>query len=527
MSKKYDYVVVGGGIAGISFALKAAKFGKVALLCKTTLEESNTSFAQGGIATVMYPPDNFEKHIEDTLIAGDGHCNLAAVEQVVKNAREQIDQLVEWGMNFDKEDESDIFDLHKEGGHSEFRILHHKDNTGFEIQKALNKQIRNNSEIDLFEHFFAIEILTQHHLGDIVTHHTSNIECYGVYALNQKSNHIHTFLAKVTVLATGGIGSAYLASTNPSIATGDGIAMVHRARGIIEDMEFVQFHPTGFYHPGDKPVFLITEAIRGYGAVLRTQDGKEFMHKYDERGSLAPRDIVARAIDNEMKIRGEDFEYLDVTHKNAEETKESYPMIYKKCLDYGIDITKDYIPISPTQHYMCGGIAVDLNGCSSILRLYAIGECSCTGLHGANRLASNSLLEALVYADTAVKHSSKIIDKIQYNEFIPNWNDEGTSLTEEMVLITQSSKEVEQIMSNYVGIVRSNLRLKRAMNRLEILYRETESLFNRSTVSREICELRNVISISYLIIKQALARKESRGLHYTIDYPKKMEEENK
>lgn len=523
MKKKYDFVVVGGGIAGISFALKAAKYGSVALLCKTTLEESNTSYAQGGVATVMYPPDNFEKHIDDTLIAGDGLCELSAVEQVVKNAGLQIDQLINWGMDFDKTDDGERYDLHKEGGHSEFRILHHKDNTGFVIQETLNKQIRNHPKIDLYEHYFAIEILTQHHLGEIVTHQTPNIECYGVYALNQKSNHIHTFLSKITVLATGGIGSAYLASTNPSIATGDGIAMVHRARGIIKDMEFVQFHPTALYHPGDKPVFLITEAIRGYGAVLRTQDGKEFMHRYDERGSLAPRDIVARAIDNEMKIRGEDFEYLDVTHKNAEETKEEYPMIYQKCLEYGIDITKDYIPICPTQHYMCGGIAVDLNGESSIQRLYAIGECSRTGLHGANRLASNSLIEAIVYAQSAIDHSRRRIEALDFNKLIPAWNDEGTSLTEEMVLITQSFREVEQIMSNYVGIVRSNLRLQRAMSRLEILFRETESLFNRSTVSREICELRNVISVSYLIIKQALMRKESRGLHYTIDYPKKME----
>lgn len=524
MVKKYDFVIVGGGIAGISFALKATQYGSVALLCKTTLEESNTSYAQGGIATVMYPPDNFDKHIQDTLIAGDGICDLNAVEQVVKKARPQIDQLIKWGMDFDKTDDEQQYDLHKEGGHSEFRILHHKDNTGFVIQETLNKQIRNHPDIDLFEQYFAIEILTQHHLGKIVTRQTPDIECYGVYALNQKSNHIHTFLGKVTVLATGGIGSAYLASTNPSIATGDGIAMVHRARGVIKDMEFVQFHPTALYHPGDKPVFLITEAIRGYGAVLRTQDGKEFMQRYDERGSLAPRDIVARAIDNEMKIRGEDFEYLDVTHKDPEETKKEYPMIYKKCLEYGIDITKDYIPICPTQHYMCGGIAVDLNGESSISRLYAIGECSRTGLHGANRLASNSLIEAIVYAEVAINHASKRIKDLTFNENIPAWDDKGTSLTEEMVLITQSFREVEQIMSNYVGIVRSNLRLQRAMSRLEILYRETESLFDHSVVSRQICELRNVISVSYLIIKQALARKESRGLHYTIDYPKKLED---
>ena len=524
MTRRFDFLVIGGGMAGISFALKVAKHGKVALLCKTTLDESNTTFAQGGIASVTYEPDSFDKHIEDTLIAGDGHCNLEAVEKVIKEAPSQIKELLNWGVDFDK-DENGLFDLHREGGHSEHRILHHKDNTGYEIQQSLIQEIKSHPEIEVFEHYFAIEILTQHHLGQVVNHHTPDIECYGAYVLNQQSNNIHTFLSKVTLLATGGIGSVYSTTTNPEISTGDGIAMVHRARGAIKDMEFVQFHPTGLYQPGARPTYLITEAIRGYGAVLRCKDGKEFMQKYDERGSLAPRDIVARAIDNEMKIRGHQFVYLDVTHKNAEETKEHFPNIYKKCLDSGIDITKEYIPVSPIQHYLCGGIVVDLNGRSSINRLYAAGECSCTGLHGANRLASNSLLEAIVYADAAVKDAIKQIDKLTYNESIPDWNDEGTSLPEEMVLITQSFREVEQIMSTYVGIVRSNLRLIRALNRLEILYSETENLFDKSVVSREICELRNVISVAYLIIKQALIRKESRGLHYTVDYPERMKNE--
>lgn len=521
MTHKFDFLVIGSGIAGISFALKVAQYGKVALLCKTTLDESNTAYAQGGIASVTYEPDSFEKHIEDTLIAGDGHCNRAAVEKVIREAPAQIEELLSWGVDFDR-NEQGLFDLHREGGHSEHRILHHKDNTGFEIQKSLIRKIKSHPEIEIFEHYFAIEILTQHHLGQVVTHHTPNIECYGAYVLNQQTNEIHTFLSKVTFLATGGIGSVYSTSTNPEIATGDGIAMVHRGRGAIKDMEFVQFHPTALYHPGERPTFLITEAIRGYGAVLRTQNGKEFMQKYDERGSLAPRDIVARAIDNEMKVRGHDYVYLDVTHKNADETKMHFPNIYKKCLEYGIDITKDFIPVSPTQHYVCGGIVVDMNGRSTINRLYAAGECSCTGLHGANRLASNSLIEAIVYADAAAKDAKNRIDKITFNESIPDWNDEGTSLHEEMVLITQSFREVEQIMSTYVGIVRSNLRLKRALTRLEILYRETEDLFDKSVVSREICELRNVISVAYLIIKHAIARKESRGLHYTVDYPKRM-----
>jgi L-aspartate oxidase len=521
MTRKFDFLVIGSGLAGISFAIKASRYGKVALISKAKLDETNTAYAQGGIAAVTYKPDSFEKHIQDTIIAGDGHCDEAAVRKVIQEAPAQIDDLLEWGVNFDKKEDGH-FDLHKEGGHSEFRILHHKDNTGFEMQQSLIRKIADNKNIEIFENHFAIEILTQHHLGEVVTQHTPNIECYGAYVLNEETNHIHKFLAKITLLATGGIGSVYATTTNPEIATGDGIAMVHRARGVIQDMEFVQFHPTGLYNPGERPTFLITEAIRGYGAVLRCKDGREFMQKYDERGSLAPRDIVARAIDNEMKIRGHQFVYLDVTHKNADETKEHFPNIYKKCLSLGIDITKDMIPVSPTQHYLCGGIVIDEHSRTTIKSLYAAGECTCTGLHGANRLASNSLLEALVYSDAAVKHATTVLNSISFNEFIPDWNDDGTKLPEEMVLITQSFREVEQIMSTYVGIVRSNLRLKRAMSRLEILFRETEDLFDRSVVSREICELRNVISVAYLIIKHALRRKESRGLHYTIDYPKRM-----
>jgi len=521
MIRKFDFLIVGSGIAGMSFALKVANKGKVAILCKTTLDEANTALAQGGISSVTNTVvDNYEKHIQDTLIAGDGICDLKAVEKVVKNAPAQIKQLLEWGVDFDKTPDG-AFDLHKEGGHSEFRILHHKDSTGAEIQQSLIERIQSHPNITVFEHYFAIDILTQHHLGEIVTRHTPNIECYGIYALNTRNQHIDTFLGKVTMLATGGIGNVYQTTTNPLVATGDGIAMVHRARGVIRDMEFVQFHPTAFFHPGVHPSFLITEAMRGYGAVLRTKKGEEFMHKYDQRGSLAPRDIVARAIDTEMKLAGTDHVYLDVTHKSAEDTKKHFPMIYEKCLSFGVDITKQYIPVAPAAHYLCGGIVVDEHGKTSINRLYAAGECSCTGLHGANRLASNSLIEAIVYADAAAEDVLEHVDEFTYQAAIPEWNDDGTSLPEEMILITQSLKEVQQIMSSYVGIVRSNLRLKRAMTRLEILFRETESLFDRSVVSRDICELRNCISVAYLIIKQATARKESRGLHYTIDYPQK------
>jgi L-aspartate oxidase len=520
MIRKYDFLVVGSGIAGMSFALKVADKGKVAILCKTALEEANTYYAQGGVASVTKQTDKFDNHIQDTLIAGDGICDRDVVTKVVSEAPSQIKELVSWGVDFDK-DQSGNFDLHKEGGHSDFRILHHKDNTGAEIQQSLVESIKRHPNIDIFDQHFAIEILTQHHLGMRVKHTTPNIECYGAYVLDIRTNHVETFLAKITLIATGGIGNIYQTTTNPTIATGDGIAMVYRAKGLVEDMEFVQFHPTALFHPGERPSFLITEAMRGYGAVLRNKKGEEFMQRYDHRGSLAPRDIVARAIDNEMKLSGDEHVYLDVTHKDAEQTKEHFPNIYKKCLELGIDITKDYIPVAPAAHYLCGGIKVDLNARTTINRLYAAGECSRTGLHGANRLASNSLIEAVVYADAAAKDSLKLLPQLSWNDRIPEWNDAGTSLNEEMILITQSVKEVNQIMNAYVGIVRSNLRLKRAYDRLEILYVETESLFQRSVVSKEICELRNIISSAYLVIKSALQRKESRGLHYTIDYPKK------
>lgn len=519
MTYEYDYLVIGSGIAGMSFALKVANTGKVALICKTSLEEANTYLAQGGVASVTnLEVDNFEKHIEDTMIAGDWLSDPEAVRKVVTEAPSQIRELINWGVDFDKNENGD-FDLHREGGHSEFRILHHKDNTGAEIQESLIEAVKNNPNIDIFENHFAIEIITQHHLGKIVTRRTPDITCYGAYVLDNKTGKVDKFLAKITLMATGGVGAVYTTTTNPLVATGDGIAMVYRAKGTVKDMEFIQFHPTALYHPGDRPSFLITEAMRGYGAVLRNMKGEEFMQKYDPRLSLAPRDIVARAIDSEMKLTGDDHVYLDVTHKDPEETKRHFPNIYKKCLSLGIDITRDYIPVAPAAHYLCGGIKVDTNGESSIKRLYAVGECSCTGLHGGNRLASNSLIEAVVYADAAAKHAIQEKEHYTFRHDVPDWNDDGTRHPEEMVLITQSIKEVGQIMSTYVGIVRSDLRLKRAWNRLDILYEETEKLFKCSKASREICELRNIINVGYLIMRQAMERKESRGLHYTVDYP--------
>ncbi|MGN0087231.1 MAG: L-aspartate oxidase [Alloprevotella sp.] len=530
MIRKFDFLVIGSGVAGMSYALQVAASGKgkVALVCKTTIEEANTAKAQGGIASVTdLEVDDFEKHIKDTMVAGDYISDPKAVEQVVRQAPEGIRRLVEWGVQFDRKADG-AFDLHREGGHSEFRILHHADDTGFEIQRGLIAAVREHPNITVLENHFAVEIITQHHLGVTVTRRTPDIECYGAYVLDPDTRKIDTVLSRVTVLATGGCGAVYATTTNPNIATGDGIAMAYRAKATVKDMEFVQFHPTALFHPGEThPAYLITEAMRGYGGILRLPNGEEFMQKYDsKRLSLAPRDIVARAIDKEMKIHGLDHVCLDVTHKDPEETKRHFPNIYAKCLSIGVDITRQYIPVAPCAHYMCGGIKVDLNACSSIRRLYAVGECACTGLHGGNRLASNSLIEAVVYADAAARHSLEHLAEYNYNEEVPQWNDEGTLRAEEKVLIAQDIKEVGQIMSNYVGIVRSDLRLKRAWTRLDLIYEETEELFKRVQATPDICELRNMVNVGYLITRAAIERKESRGLHYTIDYPKHAYDQN-
>ncbi|MDF1546588.1 MAG: L-aspartate oxidase [Bacteroidales bacterium] len=520
MRKTYDFLVIGSGLAGLTNALKVADYGKVALVSKTKLEESNTYYAQGGIAAVTYQPDSYKKHVNDTLVAGDGLCNRKIVEMIISEAPDRINELIKWGAEFDKKADGN-YDLAKEGGHSEKRILHHKDNTGFEIQRALIEQVKKNKSIEILDYYFAIDLITQHQLGYHVIKDKTDIECYGIYALDRRTKNIITILSKTVFLATGGIGNIYSTTTNPSIATGDGISMVYRAKEMIENMEFVQFHPTSLYNPGERPSFLITEAIRGFGALLLTQDEKEFMHKYDKRGCLAPRDIVARAIDNELKLRGEDYVYLKCSHLANEELKKHFPNINNKCLTLGIDITKDYIPVVPAAHYSCGGVKVNAHGQTSIKFLYAAGEVTSTGLHGANRLASNSLLEAVVYSHRAAEHAKSIINDINIIKGVPDWNDEGTSLPEELILITQELKELQQIMTNYVGIVRSNLRLKRALDRLNIIYKETETLYEQSTVSQKLCKLRNSINVSYNIIKMAKNRRESRGLHYNIDYPEK------
>jgi len=519
MRKKVDFLVIGSGIAGLSYALKVGDYGKVCIISKTKADETTTRYAQGGIAAVMYTPDSYEKHIQDTLIAGDYLGNEKIVRIAITESTERIKELIEWGTKFDKT-ESGKFDLGKEGGHSEKRVLHHKDNTGYEIERALLDSARRHPNIEIIENQFTIDLITQHHLGADINRRSKNITCYGAYILDPDTKEINTILSKITLVATGGAGNVYTTTTNPALASGDGIAMAYRAKCNIEGMEFIQFHPTTLYNPGEKPSFLITEAMRGFGAVLKTIDGNEFMNKYDDRGSLAPRDIVARAIDNEMKVKGDDHVCLDGTHLDMNELIQHFPNIYAKCLSISIDITKEMIPVVPAAHYICGGIKVNENGQTSVKNLFASGECTSTGLHGANRLASNSLLESVVFSHRASMISIMHVNAIPLQDKIPDWDAEGTVLNEEMILITQSLRELQSIMTNYVGIVRSDLRLNRALKRLEIIYKETEELYQRSVLTVEICELRNLINIAYLIIKMAMERKKSIGLHYSIDYPR-------
>lgn len=520
MKQYCDFLIIGSGIAGLTYALKVATHGKVVILTKSVLDETATHYAQGGIAGVMYSPDSYEKHINDTISAGAGLNNEKVVRFTIEESTERITELIDLGAHFDKNTDGD-YDLAREGGHSEKRIFHFKDRTGAEIQRALTEQVRAHSNITVLENYFTIEVITQHHLGKNITKKSENTTCFGAYVLNPETGKVDTYISKITLIATGGSGNVYGVTTNPEVATGDGVAMVYRAKGAVENMEFVQFHPTAFYYPTEKPAFLITEALRGAGAILKTYDGKEFMQKYDARQSLAPRDIVARAIDNEMKVSGADHLYLDARHLGKKMLLDHFPTIFAHCLSKGIDISRDMIPVVPAAHYQCGGIKVDEFGRNNIKNLYATGEVSCTGLHGANRLASNSLLEAAVFSHRAAIDSIEAVRKIEFNNEIPLWDAEGTMLNEEMVLITQTRKELNSIMSSYVGIVRSNLRLKRAFDRLKILYQETEDLYKKSVVTKEICELRNMISVGYLIIKMALERKESRGLHYSLDYPPK------
>lgn len=529
-----DFLVIGSGIAGLTYALKVAQAcpdKKVLIFTKTTSDETNTKYAQGGIAGVWdNENDSFEKHIEDTLIAGDGLCNEHAVEIVVKEGVERIKEIIEWGAKFDKGPDGD-YSLGKEGGHSEYRILHHKDVTGREMERALLDAIRDQPNIEVVTHCFVVDIITQHHLGYLVTKATPDIECFGVYALNLRTKKMEKIISRITLLATGGNGQVYRTTTNPVIATGDGVAMLYRAKGRIENMEFIQFHPTALYEPGVKgQAFLITEAVRGDGAILRNSDGEAFMERYDGRKDLAPRDIVARAIDNEMKITGTEHVWLDCRHMDQQKFLQHFPNIHQKCLSLGIDVSKDMIPVAPAAHYSCGGIKTDEWGRTSIGHLYAAGECASTGLHGANRLASNSLLEAMVYAHRAYLDAVGKIKSSGVEEWgtwdrnnLPDWRAGGTTAPKEMILITQSLKELQLLMSDYVGIVRTNKRLERAMRRLDLLHLETEDLYKTTEVSPQLSQLRNMITVGYLIVKSAQFRHESRGLHYNTDYPNKSE----
>lgn len=523
MEVNVDYLVVGSGIAGLSYALKAANHGKVLIVTKSNEDESNTKYAQGGVAVVVDKSDSFEKHIADTLIAGDGLCDVDIVEKVVTEGPERIQEIIDYGTNFDEIRKGE-FDLAKEGGHSEHRVLHYKDITGFEIERALLERVHEHPNISIMTHFFVTDLITQHHLGKFVDKSTKDTTCYGVYVLDTNTHKIGKILSKVTVMATGGAGHVYSSTTNPVIATGDGIAMVYRAKGKIRNMEFIQFHPTALYNPGEYPAFLVSEAVRGFGGVLRRKDGSEFMHEYDERGSLAPRDIVARAIDAEMKKSGEDFVFLDVTHRTKSDILKHFPNIYAKCLSIGIDMSRDFIPVTPAAHYLCGGIRVDDHGQTSIRNLYACGECSSTGLHGANRLASNSLLEAAVFAHRIYLHSIEVAANTQTITGVPDWDDSDTELSNEDILVIHNLRETQKIMSDYVGIVRSDFRLERALRRLGLLYDETEQFYRNTRLSVKLCELRNVIQVAYLVIKFAMARKESRGLHFTTDYPEHLPE---
>lgn len=529
--QKTDFLIIGSGIAGLTFAVKAAKAfpgKKIKIITKTITDETNTKYAQGGIAGVWDPvKDSFEKHIADTLIAGDGLCNNKVVEFVVTEGVDRIREIIQWGAQFDKEPGGD-YKLGKEGGHSAYRILHHKDVTGQEMERALLEEAGRHPNIEIIKHCFVVDLITQHHLGYLITKSTPDITCFGVYVLNHHTHQIEKIVSDITLMATGGNGQVYRSTTNPYIATGDGIAMVYRAKGRIENMEFIQFHPTALYEAGKRgQSFLITEAVRGDGGVLRNRQGEPFMEKYDPRKDLAPRDIVARAIDSEMKINGTEHVYLDCRHITKEKFTEHFPTIYEKCLSLGIDVGKDMIPVAPAAHYSCGGIKTDEWGRTSIKNLYAAGECASTGLHGANRLASNSLLEAMVFAHRCFTDASAVMNHNQQilppkeGHTIPDWNAEGTMQPKEMILITQSLKEIQQVMSDYVGIVRTNVRLQRAMKRIDLLWEETESLYQTTTLSPQLCELRNMITVCYLIVKCAMFRKESRGLHFNTDYPEK------
>jgi L-aspartate oxidase len=516
-----DFLIIGSGIAGLSLAIHASRHGSVVMVTKKTDSDTGTNHAQGGIACVLDPSDSFESHIRDTLVAGAGLCDESAVRTLVHEGPERVKELLNWGVEFSRSRKSeawDNLDLGREGGHSCNRIVHAHDLTGQELEAALLRKVKSLRNVFLYENLCAVELITNHQVDP---HAGAPGQCYGVYILDTTRRRIFPITAKITILATGGAGKVYRHTTNPGIATGDGVAMAYRAGARIANMEFIQFHPTMLYHEKANS-FLISEAVRGHGAVLKNSRGEPFMDKVHRLKSLAPRDIVARAIDAEMKRTSEPCVYLDIRHIAAAEIRKRFPNIFARCKEIGIDMSRDLIPVVPAAHYLCGGIQVDINGNSSIANLYACGEVSCTGIHGANRLASNSLLEAIVFSYRSVNDA---VIKLRHLPAlspakVPDWDDSGTHDTEEWILLSHNLSEIQSVMWDYVGIVRSNVRLQRARRRIDLLEKEIEDYYRRTKITPRLLELRNVVTTARLIVASAIRRRESRGLHYTTDYPR-------
>ncbi|MEE9331155.1 MAG: L-aspartate oxidase [Methylophilaceae bacterium] len=516
MSQQFDTLIIGSGLAGLTLALQLADHKKVCIVSKRKINDSASSWAQGGIATVLNNDDTIAAHVEDTLIAGAGLCNTEITRMVAKSGREAIDWLIDLGVEFTREEDSDTgYHLTREGGHSHRRILHVADATGDAVQKTLSQKIREHTNITLLEDHIAVDLITSKKLKK-----PSQNSCLGAYVLNNNTGKVITIAAQQTALATGGAGKVYLYTTNPDVSTGDGIAMAWRAGCRIANMEFIQFHPTCLYHPHAKS-FLITEAVRGEGGLLKLADGTRFMPAHDERAELAPRDIVARAIDFEMKKRGLECVYLDITHKPAAFIKEHFPTVYKRCLELGIDITSEPIPVVPAAHYTCGGVMTDKLGHTDIANLYAIGEVSCTGLHGANRLASNSLLECMVFGRIAAQQILNAPP--QALPALPHWDESRVTDADEEVLIIHTWNELRRFMWNYVGIVRTDKRLSRALHRIHMLRDEVHEFYSNFRISNDLIELRNLLQVAELIVKSAMERRESRGLHFSKDYPHLLE----